>query len=150
MPTVRCRYCQQSFSPNRFHLNQQVCVQPECQQHRRRNYQVHKRATDSEYQQTCRESQKKWRNAHPGYQKAYRQTHPQSASRNRQQQRERDHKRRAENLVKNNLALDLKCSSAGVWLVGPALSHLEKNTLATSHIVIFQGSATPLGATGPS
>lgn len=149
-PTVRCRYCQQSVQPNRFHPNQVVCVQPECQQHRRRDYQRQKRATDPEYQQTCCESQKKWREAHPSYQRNYWQTHPQAADRNRGQQRERDQKRRAANLVKNNLALDLKHCSAGVWLVGPGVSDLVKNNLAMSHIVIFQAPASQPVAAAPS
>lgn len=147
MPTVRCRYCQQSFQPQRFHPNQAVCTQPECQQRRRRDYQRQKRATDADYRQTCRDSQKKWRDSHPGYQKNYWQTHEQAAARNRQQQQERDRKRQAVNLVKNNLALDLKHSSAGVWLVGPGVSDLVKNTLASSHIVIFQALADQRGVT---
>lgn len=149
MPTVRCRYCQQSFQPHRFHPNQTVCGQPECQQSRRREYQRQKRATDADYRQTCRDSQKKWREAHPGYQKTYWQTHEQAAERNRQQQQERDRKRQAANLVKNNLALDLKHSSAGVWLVGPGVNDLVKNTLASSHIVIFQ-APTRQPAAAPS
>jgi hypothetical protein len=49
---------------------------------------------DPEYAQVCRDSRKKWRAAHPGYDQQYRQAHPEKAERNRAQQRQRDQKRR--------------------------------------------------------
>ena len=84
------------------------------------------------------DSRKKWRDAHPDYQKSYRQSHPTAAVRNRQMQRGRDARRRAQLLVKNNLALHLKRSAAEVWLVGPAARDLEKNNLASCQMFIFQ------------
>ena len=48
-------------------------------------------------------------------------------------------------LVKNNLALDLKALSADVWLVGPELEHLVKNNLAISEVMIFQSVAASGG-----
>jgi hypothetical protein len=48
------------------------------------------------------------------------------------------------------LALDLKRSAAGVWLFGPEVTDLVKNTLASSHIVIFQEDAHPQPATAAS
>jgi len=53
-------------------------------------------------------------------------------------QRGRDARRRAQLLVKNNLALHLKRSAAEVWLVGPAARDLEKNNLASWQMFIFQ------------
>ena len=114
MRTVRCRYCQESFQPSRYHSKQKVCCQPECRRRRRPDYHRHKRQTDAEYRQTCRDSQQKWRAEHPDYQRQYWRNHEQEAERNRQLQRQRDQRRRAQNLVKNNLALDLKRFSAGV------------------------------------
>ena len=62
----------------------------------------------------------------------------------------RDARRRAQFLVKNNLALDLKRSAAEVWLVGPAARDLEKNNLASCQMFIFQplapGTATQLAS----
>jgi len=92
------------------------------------------------------DSRKKWRDAHPDYQKTYRKSHEAAADRNRQMQRGRDAKRRAEFLVKNNLALDLKRSAAGVWLIGPAAHDLEKNNLASCQMFIFQPVAPGLSA----
>lgn len=84
------------------------------------------------------DSRRKWREAHPDYQKNYWQTHPDAAARNRQQQQQRDQKRRVSSLVKNTLVLDLKHSAAEVWLVGPLAGDLVKNTLVSSKLLILQ------------
>ena len=92
------------------------------------------------------DSRRKWRQAHPGYQKAWRQAHPDAEERNLKLQRHREAKRRVQVLVKNNSALDLKRSAAKVWLLGPAAGDLEKNNLASSKFFIFQppaSAATP-------
>jgi hypothetical protein len=51
-----------------------------------------------------------------------------------------------QNLVRNNLALDLKSISGDVWLVGPELGDLVKNNLAISELMIFQSLATSRGS----
>ena len=138
IPSRCCPYCQQSFQPSPYRPQQTVCSQPECQRRRRADNRRQKIQTDPEYAQVIRDSRAKWRAAHPDYQKNYWHTHPKAATRNRQQQQQRDQKRRLGNLVKNNVALDLKCSAAGIWLVGPAAADLVKNNLASSQILIFQ------------
>ena len=55
-----------------------------------------------------------------------------------QRQQLRDQKRRIRVLEKNNLAWDLKRSTAEVWLVGPRIKNLEKNNLASAQVLIFQ------------
>ena len=97
--------------------------------------------SDPEYAQVVRDSRRKWRQAHPGYQKVWRQSHPDAEERNRQLQHRRDAKHRVQVLVKNNSALDLKHSAAEVWLIGPAAGDLEKNNLASSKFFIFQPPA---------
>jgi hypothetical protein len=146
----RCRYCQQLFQPSRFRPHQFACSHSDCQRQRRRDYHHRKIATDQEYAQVVRDSRKKWRDAHPGYQKNYWQTHPQAAQHNRERQRQRDQKRRVQKLVKNNSALDLKRSSAQVWLVGPAAQVLVKNNLACSNLFIFQPLELGTAAGGAS
>ena len=94
-------YCQQLFQPSPYHPQQAVCSQVSCQRQRRRAYHRQKIGSDPLYAQVVRESQKKWRDAHPGYQEQYWQTHPRSAERNRQQQRRRDQRQRLQDLVKN-------------------------------------------------
>ena len=138
MPLRVCRYCQQSFQPSKFRPDQSVCSQPDCQRQRRVEYHRYKIETDPEYAQVVRDSRQKWRAAHPDYQQRYRQTHTEAAERNRTLQRQRDHKRRVGNLVKNNSARDLKRCAAEVWLVGPGVKDLEKNNLASFQVFIFQ------------
>jgi hypothetical protein len=112
-------------------------------------YHRQKTASDPEYAQVVRDSRRKWRQAHPGYQKVWRQSHPDAEERNRQLQRRRDAKRRVQVLVKNTSALDLKHSAAEVWLIGPAAGDLEKNNLASSKLFIFQPPA-PAAALQPT
>jgi hypothetical protein len=140
----RCRYCQQVFQPASFHPQQLVCSQPECQRQRCREYHRRKIRSDPLYAQVVRDSQKQWRDAHPGYQKQYRKDHPSAVERNRQQQHVRDQRDRLQRLVKNNLALDLSRCSAEIWLLGPAADDLVKNNLAASQLLILQPPATQL------
>jgi len=138
MSDRRCPYCQQVFQPARYHPQQVVCSQVSCQRRRRRDYHRAKIRSDSLYAQVVQESRKKWRDAHPHYQRQYRERHPQAVERNRQQQQVRDQRRRLQHLVKNNLALNLKRSPAEVWLLGPAAGDLVKNNLADSQLLILQ------------
>lgn len=147
MPRRCCRFCQQVFEPSKFRLDQSVCSQAECQRRRRAEYHRQKIATDPEYAEVVRDSRRKWREAHPGYQTTYRQSHVAAVERNRQPQRPRDAQRRVQLLVKNNLALDLKRCTAEAWLVGPAARDLVKNNLAPCQMFIFQPLAP--GATAP-
>ena len=138
MSNRTCRYCQQLFQPSPFHPHQIACGQPDCRRHRRREYHRRKIETDPEYHQVCRHSQEKSRARHPDYPRQYRESHTGSVELNRQAQRRRDRRRRLPNLVKNNLALDLKHSAAEVWLLGPETQDLAKNNLASSQAPILQ------------
>lgn len=135
-----CRFCQQQFMPSRFHPEQTACSAAACQQQRRNQNRKGKLTRDAEYRQVCRDSARKWRANHPGYWKGYRAARPEAAERNRTQQQQRDLRRRLSNLAKNNSALDLKSSVAGVWLLGPAAVDLANNNLATTQVFILQGS----------
>ena len=144
-----CRYCKQLFQLSRYHSHQFVCSRPDCQRQRRRDYHRRKLHVDPEYHQVCRDSQEKWRRLNPEYPRQYRESHPTSVERNRQAQRQRDRRRQLRNLVKNNLAFDLKHSAAEVWLVGPQAEVLAKNNLAFSQVLILP--AVPVGpATVPA
>lgn len=145
----RCRFCQQPFEPSKFHLQQSVCNQSACQRRRRAEYHRRRVANDREYAEVVRDSRRKWRETHSEYQQAYRQSHPAAVERNRQLQRGRDAKRRAQFLVKNNLAIDLKYCTAEAWLIGPAARDLVKNNLASCQMFIFQPLA-PVGNTPPA
>ncbi len=133
-----CRYCQQAFQPSKYRPDQTVCSAAACQRQRRTEYHRQKLATDAEYADVVRDSQRKWRESHTDYQRQYRQENPAAVEQNRQKQHRRDRKRRVRRLVKNNVALDLKHCAAEVWLVGPAAGDLDKNNLALSQLLIFQ------------
>ena len=145
-----CRFCQHSFEPSKFRPDQSVCSQPDCCRRRRTEYHRCKIATDPVYAQVVSESRKKWRDAHPGYQKTYRQSHAVAVDRNRHLQPGRDARRRVQFLVKNNLALDLKRCAAEVWLIGPSAGDLEKNNLAACKMFIFQPVASVATIAPPS
>lgn len=145
-----CRFCQQAFEPSKFRPDQSVCSQPACQRQRRAEYHRHKIDTDPVYAQVVGDSQKKWRDTHPDYQKTYRRSHAAAVERNRRLQPGRDAKRRAQFLVKNNLALDLKHCAAEAWLIGPAAGDLVKNNLASCKMFIFQAAAPGTAAPQPS
>jgi hypothetical protein len=149
LPSPCCPYCQQSFEPSSYRPEQSVCSRPACQRHRRADYHRQKIKTDPVYAQVVRDSQRKWREAHPDYQSGYRQKNPAAVEQNRQQQQRRDRQRRVQSLVKNNVALDLKHSAAEVWLLGPGATHLEKNNLASCQFFILQSlAAVPPATTG--
>lgn len=134
----RCCLCGKTFIPSAFRQAQQTCSSPECQKRRKTEYHRTRYRTDPEYRLVCRESDGKWRDRNPDYQSNYRQANPAYVDRNRGAQRRRDRKRRMKDLVKNNLAFDVKSASADVWLVGPELERLVKNNLAISEVMIFQ------------
>jgi hypothetical protein len=150
LPSRRCRYCQQIFQPSKYCPKQTVCGDARCQQHRRTDYHRQKIQTDSEYAQVVRDSQKKWREAHPEYSKQYRQNHAVMVDRNRRQQQRRDQRRRIQNLAKNNLALDLKRSVSEVWFVGPGVKDLAKNNLVSAQVFIYQPVPRPATSSAPS
>jgi hypothetical protein len=135
--TRRCLYCHSSFVPSRYRPQQRVCGQLDCQRRRRADSRRQKLATDPEYHQVVRDSQKQWWHEHPDYQKERRKTNPGAVQRNRQRQRIRDQKRRLVRLVRNNLALDLKHSVSEAWLLGPKVCDLDRNNLACAQLLIL-------------
>jgi len=144
IPTCRCPYCQRTFQPSPYRPQQRICSQPECQRRRRADYHRRKIRTDPLYAQVVRDSRRQWQAEHADYQKTYWQTHSEAAECNRERQRQRDRQRRVTNLVKNNVALDLKRSAAEVWLVGPEMADLVKNNVAFSEVLVFQRVASTL------
>jgi hypothetical protein len=51
-----CPYCQRSFHPSPYRLQQRVCSLPECQRHRRADYHRLKIQTDPVYAQVVQDS----------------------------------------------------------------------------------------------
>jgi hypothetical protein len=146
----RCRFCEKQFEPSRFHPEQTVCSEKPCQQRRHAESRKKKLSSDPEYRQVCRDSAHKWRVNHPGYWKQYRAAKPESVERNRVQQQQRDQRQRLLHLANNTVALDLKSSAAGVWLLSPGGQDLANNTLASAQVFIVQGSGRKPSAAEPS
>jgi len=138
-----CPYCGKKFFPSVYHRDQKICPAAKCRKQQQRDYHRQKYQSDAEYRLVCRESDQKWRDSNPSYQRQYRQGHPEYVEQNLREQKRRDRKRRVQDLVKNNLAFDLKSVSADVWLVGSELENLVKNNLAISEVMIFQSVAAP-------
>jgi hypothetical protein len=129
-----CPYCHQLFHPSPYRRDQRVCSRPECQARRRREYHRRKLATDEEYRQTCRDSQRKWREAHPVYLRDYRRAHSEQVIRNRVCQRGRDLRRQLGGRGRPALAMTVQ--PGPFWLLGPPGGHLAKNTLAFSQLIV--------------
>jgi hypothetical protein len=147
MDEKTCAYCQQKFRPSRFHPEQTVCVSAECQRRRRADYHKRKLASDPEYLEQCRRSQKKWRDENPGYMKDYlakRRTPKRSSACDSGLVVELQ---RLLDLARNNRVFDLKSSGVTIVLVCPEgiarqknTLALEKNTLAQAKLIVLQGS----------
>ena len=94
MATRHWAACHKVFEPHRHVPKQHYCSTPDCQKVRRRRWQQHKRKHDPDYRENQARAQRQWQQLHPDYWRTYRQGHPDYAARNRNQQRQRNHKRR--------------------------------------------------------
>jgi hypothetical protein len=68
---------------------------------------------------------------------------------NRKRQRQRDQRRRLGNLVRNNLAIDLKRSVSEIWLLKPK-GDLDRNILASTQVLIFPAVDTKPAEPAPA
>ena len=144
-----CRYCEQEFKPSQYHPDQDVCSSKQCQRRRRTDYHRKKLEEDPIYREQCRDSQRKWRERNPDYMKRY--------LSNRQKQRLlaggtfplSSELERLLSLVKNNLAFDLKPSTAAIWFIHPTAAGQEKNIFANAKILALQGTLYALLSDSP-
>lgn len=97
--TFICKNCQRERHANvRLKGEQEYCDAPECQRARKAAWQKEKKAKDPEYRARQIECLKRWRENRPlhQYQREYRESHPDYVDRNREQQKVRNRKRRAQ------------------------------------------------------
>ncbi len=134
MSPRRCPYCQNRFEPSRYRPDQLVCSREDCQRKRRAAYHRQKVLRDPDYRAQCRDSQKKWRDANPLYDRDHR------AARSRPRRPQVDTLARFLDGAKNNVALDLKACKAEVWLV---CGNDVKNILVSAHLVLFRADPLP-------
>jgi hypothetical protein len=126
MTSHRCSFCDESFTPCRYHPEQRICSRPDCQRRRRAEYHAEKLKSDPAYREQCQLSQRKWREQHPEYLKKYRE------------------RRRAGNstipsgsridelldALRQNSALDMNTCAAKLLFVCPEATSSEKNIFA--------------------
>lgn len=114
-----------------------ICSAKECQRRRRVEYHKRKIHNDADYRDSCRDSQRIWRERNPDYMREYRKSRPDPGAQRLQQLLEH---------VKNNPALDLKRCPAEAWIVLPKGTR-AKNTFASAQIIVFDVvTRAPLGA----
>ena len=139
-----CRYCEQEFKPSRYHPNQDVCSSKECQLRRRTDYHRRKIVEDPIYREQCRDSQRKWREQNPDYMKKYvLRRHQENLSQPETSAFAAEFQHLL-TLVKNNLAFDLKPSTAAIWLVCPPAASQKKNIFANAKVLAVQGTVYAL------
>ena len=126
--THRCPYCRESFTPSRYRPDQVVCSGKDCQRHRRSEYHRRKITDDPAYQAQCHDSQKKWRDLHPQYMQSYRKTMGRSQRTKSPKTHDTDRLQQLLELVKNNVALNLKHCTSEAWIICSRAS--VKNILA--------------------
>jgi hypothetical protein len=80
------------FRPDRYHPNQNYCLEEKCQRSRRTTWQKNKLKTDPDYLESQAEAQALWKTKNPDYWKNYRATHPEYVAHNRLRQQQRRRK----------------------------------------------------------
>ena len=139
-----CRYCEQEFKPSRYHPNQDVCSSKECQLRRRTDYHRQKIVEDPIYREQCRDSQRKWREQNPDYMKKYLLRRHQEKLSQPETSALATEFQHLLTLIKNNLAFDLKPSTAAIRLVYPPAAGHEKNIFANAKVLAVQGTVYAL------
>lgn len=81
MESVPCPACSTFFVPR--NKSQSFCSKPACRRIRKNLWQKQKLASDPDYKEGQRLSQKKWLQNNPDYWKKYRHRNPEKANRNR-------------------------------------------------------------------
>jgi hypothetical protein len=121
-----------------------VCSSTECQRRRRTEYHRKKIDQDPIYREQCRDSQRKWREQNPDYMTKYllrrrleKLSEPEASALATEFQH-------LLTLIKNNLAFDLKPSTAAIWLVYPPAAGQEKNIFANAKVLAVQGTVYAL------
>lgn len=91
MESVPCPACSTFFIPR--NKSQNFCSEQGCQRTRKALWQKQKIASDPDYKEGQRLSQKKWLQNNPDYWKEYRRRNPKKAARNRSLQKIRNMKK---------------------------------------------------------
>jgi hypothetical protein len=105
-----------------------ICSGTPCQSRRRMEYHRQKLHDDADYRDSCRDSQRIWREHNPDYMRVYRKSRSKPSSCRLKQLLE---------LVKNNPALDLRRCLAEAWIAVPKNTP-AKNIFASAQVIVFE------------
>ncbi len=136
----RCANCKQVFVPNPRVKHQEYCGRQICQKARKAKWQRQKMALDSDYRLNQKDAQDQWQERNTDYWDKYRQSHPEYCERNRQLQKLRDAKRRAQRLAKMDALNQLKPVNPGTYYLIPLGPDLAKMDALTQRIIIIPSS----------
>jgi len=136
----RCAHCRQVFVPNPRLKHQKYCGHHVCQNARKAKWQRQKMALDSDYQLNQKDAQHQWQEKNVDYWNKYRQSHPEYCERNRQLQKLRDAKRRAQRLAKMDALNRFKPVNPGTYYLVPLGPDLAKMDALTQRIKIIPSS----------
>jgi len=121
--TFVCQHCGKNFPCNPRVKNQNYCCDKECRRASRRAWKNRNYAANKSYRQKCQRGQSAWREKRPAhqYQSEYRETHPEYVRRNRELQRERNKKRKKDQvpMIVNRNTLSPQPSDDGTYVLMP-------------------------------
>jgi len=134
---IRCAHCHRLFHPNPRVKNQRYCGRKVCQRARKNLWQRQKLANDPDYQANQRDCQKNWQKQHPHYWRKYRDQHPDYCERNRLLQKQRDKKRRFQNLAKMDGSETFSLVKSGSYYLVPEDRDLAKMDALTPKVLLI-------------
>ena len=136
---IRCanRKCRRLFLPDPRVKNHRYCAREGCQRVRRNRWQRQKMKNDLQYRKDQQESQQCWTEQNSDYWQRYRDQHPEYVEQNRLLQRERDQRRRSDNLAKMDASNPKSHVKAGSYYLIPGTADLAKmDALSHKYLLI--------------
>jgi hypothetical protein len=134
----RCAHCQRFFRPDPRVKEQRYCGRKGCQLARKSRWQREKMARDEDYQENHERAQRAWADSNPDYWRRYRASHPEYRDRNRRMQKERDARRREQNLAKMDALKGRNHIESGTYLLVPP-SLAKKDASGQKVVIISEG-----------
>ncbi len=135
----KCQHCHQSFSPRPQNPDQQYCSERVCQRARKRIWQRRKLLADPDYHDNQSAAQSSWQEKNSDYWSKYRASHPDYVEHNRENQRERNHRRRRQDtdqalVAKMDASMPERSINPGRYL----LSRVEGGLIAKMDALIVE------------
>lgn len=134
-----CKYCRQDFRPRPQNPDQQYCSDSACQRARKRDWQRQKLLFDLEYQGNQKAAQRCWQEKNPNYWQEYRKRNSVYADRNRELQRERNRRRREQDIGQIPIAnMDASMPESSISPGRYLLSRVNSGLIANMDALIVE------------